>query len=94
MRATIICSLCLFTMASTAAQATIFVIDANHSGGIQNVITNEAKNGDVIELLPGTYTGAGNSNINYLGLLITIRSQSGAATCIIDCQNSISGSMT
>lgn len=91
MRATIICSLCLFTMASTPARATIHVIDANHPGGIQEVITNVAQNGDVIELLPGTYTGPGNTGINYLGLLITIRSQSGAATCIIDCQNSSRG---
>ncbi|RLI52860.1 MAG: hypothetical protein DRP09_17045, partial [Candidatus Thorarchaeota archaeon] len=42
---------------------------------------------DIIELADGTFTGAGNWDIDYSGKAITIRSQSGDPTrCIIDCQ--------
>ena len=35
----------------------------------------------------GTYTGVGNVNLDFGGRAITVRSQNGAASCIIDCEN-------
>ena len=44
-----------------------------------------AMNGDEVVLANGTYTGAGNVNLNFNGKLITVRSASGDPTlCIID----------
>ncbi|MFO0834309.1 MAG: GC-type dockerin domain-anchored protein [Phycisphaerales bacterium] len=52
---------------------------------IQSAI-NAAAAGDSVVVAPGTYTGTGNRDINPLGKAITIRSASGAALTIIDCQ--------
>jgi hypothetical protein len=38
----------------------------------------------IIELLNGTFTGNGNRDLSYRGKQITVRSQGGAANCIID----------
>ncbi|MCC6970085.1 MAG: hypothetical protein IT434_07655 [Phycisphaerales bacterium] len=54
---------------------------------IQSAI-NAAAAGDSVVVAPGTYTGTGNRDINPLGKAITIRSASGAALTIIDCQGS------
>jgi hypothetical protein len=48
-----------------------------------------AAHGDTIELADGTFTGPGNRDVEYLGKLITVRSQSGNRdACIIDAQGS------
>jgi len=39
-----------------------------------------------IVVLPGRYTGAGNRDIDFRGKILNVRSQSGPATCVIDCQ--------
>ena len=44
--------------------------------------------GDTVVVLDGTYAGLGNKNLDYAGKAITVQSDSGAANCIIDCQNS------
>ena len=44
-------------------------------------------NGDTVSVADGTYTGAGNKNLDFVGRLITLRSQNGPAACIIDCEN-------
>jgi len=49
---------------------------------------NAAANGDEVVVANGTYTGAGNVDVDFLGLAITIRSANGAASCVIDCQQS------
>ncbi len=46
---------------------------------------------DEIIVLPGQYTGQGNMNIDFSGKAITVRSQSGPETCIIDCQSQNGG---
>lgn len=47
-----------------------------------------ATDGDVVEVMDGTWTGAGNRNLNFGGKLITVRSASGnPALCTIDCEN-------
>jgi len=48
---------------------------------------NAAVNGDTVIVAPGTYTGTGNREIDFLGKAITVRSENGPENCIIDCNN-------
>ena len=54
---------------------------------IQEAIT-AAADGDTVLVLGGTYTGAGNRDVDFLGKAITVRSQDGPESCIVDCQAS------
>ncbi|HUW81251.1 MAG TPA: right-handed parallel beta-helix repeat-containing protein [Phycisphaerae bacterium] len=47
---------------------------------------NAADDGDTVVVQDGTYTGAGNRDLDFDGRLITVRSANGAASCVIDCQ--------
>ncbi len=44
-----------------------------------------ANTGDVILLADGVYSGAGNRDIDFGGKAVVVRSENGAADCIIDC---------
>ena len=43
--------------------------------------------GDTVLVAPGTYTGAGNRNLDFGGKDIVVRSQSGASMCTVDAEN-------
>jgi len=45
-----------------------------------------AAEGDIVIVGPGTYTGDGNRDIDFKGKAITVKSESGPETSIIDCQ--------
>jgi len=45
-----------------------------------------ALNGDTVLVADGTYTGTGNRDIDFLGKAITVRSENGAESCIVDCE--------
>jgi hypothetical protein len=45
-----------------------------------------AQDGDEVVVCDGTYTGAGNKNLDFHGKAITVRSAGGPESCIIDCQ--------
>jgi hypothetical protein len=45
-------------------------------------------NGDVVTVADGVYTGTGNRDIDFGGKTVTVRSEHGPASCIIDCQAS------
>ncbi len=47
---------------------------------------NAANDGDIVLVKDGTYTGSGNVGLNFNGKPITVRSQNGPATTIIDCE--------
>jgi predicted outer membrane repeat protein len=47
---------------------------------------NAASYGDIIQLADGTYTGAGNYNVEFKGQSITIQSANGSKNCIINCR--------
>lgn len=48
---------------------------------------NAAANGDTVMVAAGTYTGAGNYNLDLLGKAITVKSENGPENCIIDCED-------
>jgi hypothetical protein len=49
---------------------------------------NASVAGDIVLVAPGTYTGDGNRDIDFKGKAITVKSEEGPQTCIIDCQGS------
>jgi Disaggregatase related len=51
---------------------------------IQEAI-DDANDGEVVLVAPGTYTGDGNRDIDFKGKAITVRSDQGPESCIIDC---------
>jgi len=44
-----------------------------------------AVDADTVLVLDGTYTGAGNRDLDFAGRLITVRSENGPEDCVIDC---------
>ncbi len=46
-----------------------------------------AVDGDTVLVLNGMYTGDGNRDLDFGGRLITVRSENGPDTCIIDCEH-------
>lgn len=50
-----------------------------------------SKDGDVIRVADGTYTGLYNRSIPFMGKAITIRSENGPDNCIIDCEHTGNG---
>ncbi|MGB2807729.1 MAG: right-handed parallel beta-helix repeat-containing protein [Sedimentisphaerales bacterium] len=69
------------------AEQTIYVDDDGPAdfNNIQAAI-DDSSDGDTIIVADGTYTGAGNREISFLGKAITVRSENGPENCIIDCQ--------
>ena len=47
---------------------------------------NTAKNGDTVLVADGIYKGEGNVNIDFKGKQITVKSQNGPESTIIDCE--------
>lgn len=50
---------------------------------------NASIDGDTILLADGTYTGAGNRDMDFNGKIITVTSESGPDACVIDCQGTV-----
>ncbi len=73
------------------ARAATYVVSPAGTGDfpvIQDAIA-AASNGDVILLTSGTFRGAGNRDLDFLGKAITVRSDGGVPQdCIVDCEGS------
>jgi hypothetical protein len=85
----LVCLLCLI-LESGAAEATTYVVHPDGTGDFPTIqdAVNAVVTGDVIELSNGTFTGNGNRDVSFLGKAITIRSQGGAANCIVNAAGS------
>jgi hypothetical protein len=79
----IISALTTATLCATAS-ATTRQVPSQYST-IQAGI-NAAVNGDTVLVANGTYTGAGNKNLDYGGRAIVVRSSGGPDSCMIDCE--------
>lgn len=80
---------CVAWFLATPALAATYEIRPDGSGDFATIQdgVNVAITGDVFELTDGTFTGAGNRDVDYLGKAITIRSQSGdPGACVVDCE--------
>lgn len=69
-------------------KTTVYYVDGDGPADLNNIqaAIDDANDGDVIIIKPGTYTGLGNRDIDFKGKAITVRSEQGPSTCIIDCQ--------
>ena len=47
-----------------------------------------AVDGDTVLVADGTYTGAGNKNLDFYGKAITVKAENGPDHCVIDCEGS------
>lgn len=68
--------------------AATFTVDNDGPADFNNIqaAVDVAMNGDTIIVAAGTYTGPGNYDIDFNGKAIVLKSQSGPADCVIDCQ--------
>ena len=62
-------------------------VPAEHAT-IQDAIDATTLTGDVVLVADGTYTGAGNRDLDFGGKNIVVRSQNGPEHCTIDCEGS------
>ncbi len=91
MRCSIIVLICL--LATIPCSARIITVDNDGTADFNNIqaAINDSNDGDIIEVQPGTYTGNGNRDIDFLGKEITVRSTDPndpivVASTIINCQ--------
>ncbi len=76
-----------YTFATAAASADLRVPSVYPT--IQAAL-NAAWVGDTIRVADGTYRGAGNTGLDFMGKALTLRSENGPAACLIDC-NGLTG---
>ncbi len=74
----------MFLLFAACSQAGIKRVPSDYST-IQAAI-DASTDGDTILVAPGTYIGDGNRDIDFKGKAITVKSEQGPQTCIIDCQ--------
>jgi hypothetical protein len=78
-------------LATGAIAATTYVVQPDSTGDFATIqlAINASANGDTVALGNGVFTGDGNRDIDFLGKVIVVCSQSGNAdSCIIDCEGS------
>ena len=79
-------SLIFLTVSSQAVTITVNNSAPADYNDIQSAI-NAAVAGDTIIVSNGTYTGPLNRKLNFKGKAVTLQSENGAESCIIDCEN-------
>ncbi len=80
----------LFTFCGFAHANKVIYVDNDGPADFNNIqaAIDDANDGDTILVADGIYTGDGNRDIDFRGKAITVKSENGAQTCIIDCNGS------
>jgi len=75
---------------AVACQARIITVDDDGPADFSKIqaAIDACTGGDTVVVAPGTYTGVGNRDVDFRGNAITVRSEGGPETCLIDCQGS------
>jgi len=96
MRSAFFALICLVLV--SICQARTITVDDDGPADFNNIqaAINDANNGDTVEIQPGTYTGPGNRDIDFLGKAITVRSTVPSdanivASTVIDCASGSRG---
>ena len=78
----------VFTISVGLQEARTITVDDDGPGDFSSIqaAIDDANDGDTIIVSDGTYTGAANRGIEFFGKAITVRSENGPDTCIVDCQ--------
>jgi hypothetical protein len=74
-------TLAVFTLPAPGAEIRVPQDQPTIQAGI-----DAAAEGDMVLVAPGTYTGPGNRDVDFNGKAITVRSEEGPETCLIDCE--------
>ena len=85
---TVVAVLSVFAISPCFART--ITVDDNGPADFNNIqaAINDSVNGDTVIVQPGTYTGDGNRDIDFMGKVITLRSSNGPKECIINCEDS------
>ena len=83
MKGIILLNLAVLLIVAAFASATTRLVPEQY-GTIQAAIDN-SDDGDTVLVAPGTYTGDGNRDIDFKGKSITVKSEYGPESCIIQC---------
>ncbi|MFH1501873.1 MAG: FlgD immunoglobulin-like domain containing protein [Candidatus Eisenbacteria bacterium] len=77
-----------FAVVATPLSATVHLVDQGGGGDFTTIgaAVSAASPADTVLIAAGTYQGAGNTNVDLGGKNLVIRSESGAANTIIDCE--------
>jgi predicted outer membrane repeat protein len=77
-------------LGATVAHSVTWNIDPLGNGDAPHIQAgiDSASTGDIVLLASGTYLGPGNTDVDFMGKLVTVTSSSGALSTIIDCGGS------
>jgi hypothetical protein len=81
----------LFLLLAGGSSARIWNVTADGTGNALNIqaAIDSCASGDTVLAAPGTYTGAGNRDIDFTGKAIAVMSLSGPDVTIVDCEGSV-----
>lgn len=88
-RRLLVLAVVISAIAAGSAHAATLVVDVGGSGdytAIQPAL-DAAADGDTVLVMPGTYIGADNTELDFAGTNVELRGSDGAASTIIDCNN-------
>ena len=80
----------VWSFATAPPPPRVITVDDDGPADFNNIqaAIDDSNDGDTVLVADGTYTGDGNRDIDFHGKAITVKSENGPETCIIDCDGS------